>query len=58
MAVPDWIARDLAPFEGTRVRLTKVTVADGIRDSRIEITVSDKAVAHPPRQSVSTEVQR
>ena len=46
IAVPPWIAGDLEPFLGTRVRLTKVTVDP--QDSRIEIEVSDKAVAHPP----------
>lgn len=51
IAVPPWIARDLEPFVDTRVRLAAVKAPpQGQQDWVIELIVSDKAVAHPPRR--------
>ena len=55
IAVPPWIAADLEPFVGTKVRLGRVTIANRAPEYRtsstIELVVSDKAVAHPPAAS-------
>lgn len=52
IAVPPWIARDLAPFAGTKIRLGRVLASDVGQTSTIELIVSDKAVAHPPARDV------